>query len=294
LSRLSRPSSRHLPGFLAGLSAAVVIGGGTAAVAAIPSTSTGLITGCVNMDPAVLRVIDYQAGKRCTRKEKQVSWNQRGPAGAKGAAGPAGAAGSNGDTGAAGPQGSTGPAGSKGDTGTPGPQGSTGPAGPKGDTGTPGPQGSTGPAGPKGDTGAVGPAGPAGEPGTRTFQGAVDTVVAADGDWHDLARFTMRTGTWITSFAANADPSDGSSEYGAEFSGSFDCRISGADNRTFTQTDGTRFGAGEFVPALNVTDSNLVWSCRSSVTKNGSPMPMTTHLWVEQVTPASALAAEAL
>ncbi len=80
MSRLPRPSSRHLPGFLAGLTAAPVVGGATAAYAyaAIPSTSTGLITGCLNKDTAVMRVIDYQAGKRCTRKEKQVTWSQKG------------------------------------------------------------------------------------------------------------------------------------------------------------------------------------------------------------------------
>ena len=67
-----RPSGRHLPGFVAGLLCAVVIGGGTAAVAAIPSSTSGAITGCVNKDTAAVRIVDLQAGKRCTRKEKQV------------------------------------------------------------------------------------------------------------------------------------------------------------------------------------------------------------------------------
>jgi hypothetical protein len=35
------------------------------------------------MDTAVLRVINYQAGKRCRRTEKQVSWNQKGPKGGR-------------------------------------------------------------------------------------------------------------------------------------------------------------------------------------------------------------------
>ena len=61
----------------------------TAAVAAIPSSTSGAITGCVNKDTAAVRIVDLQAGKWCTRKEKQVSWNQTGHAVLPGRAAPA-------------------------------------------------------------------------------------------------------------------------------------------------------------------------------------------------------------
>jgi hypothetical protein len=62
--------------FVAGaVSAGVILGGGVA-LAAIPSTSTGLLTACVNKTTAGVRIIDYQAGKRCTTKERTVSWSK--------------------------------------------------------------------------------------------------------------------------------------------------------------------------------------------------------------------------
>ncbi len=70
-----------------------------------------------------MRVIDHQAGKRCTRRERKLVWNTRGPVGPQG---PQGAGGSPGPTGATGP---TGPTGATGPTG---PTGATGPTGPSG------------------------------------------------------------------------------------------------------------------------------------------------------------------
>jgi hypothetical protein len=117
-------------------------------VAAIPSSSDGVITGCYNKTSGLLRAVDAQAGATCSSSERKLTWNQTGPAGPQGNTGATGPAGLQGDTGA------TGPAGPQGDTGA------TGPAGPQGDTGATGPagpQGDTGPAGPQGDTGPAGP-----------------------------------------------------------------------------------------------------------------------------------------
>ena len=161
-------------------------------------------------------------------------------------------------------------------------------------TGTAGAQGTAGPqgvAGPKGDTGPAGPVGPAGEPGTKTWEGIVEEVVAADGEWHDVARVMLRTGTWRTSFGANANLNDGSSRYGPEFAGDFRCRISGAVDRSLP--DDARFGAWEFVKSLTVTDSNnesclLVPQQHYQEQRTGGPdSPVT----VAQVTPPSELSA---
>ena len=80
--------------------------------AAIPHSTTKVFVAC--MDSAgKLRVIDHQAGKRCTSREKTITWNQRGPTG------PQGATGATGDDGPAGDEGP------KGDPGEQGPSGTT-------------------------------------------------------------------------------------------------------------------------------------------------------------------------
>jgi len=71
--------------------------------------------------PSAVRLVD--SASDCKAGETAVSWNQKGPTGARGPTGPAGA------TGSAGPTGPTGPRGTDGATG---PKGPTGPAGPSG------------------------------------------------------------------------------------------------------------------------------------------------------------------
>ena len=87
-------------GLAAGLVIAGALAGTGAAIAAIPSTSTKLINACVHKSTGAVRIIDYQAGRRCvTKTERSVAWGARGatgPAGAPGAPGP------KGDTGAPG------------------------------------------------------------------------------------------------------------------------------------------------------------------------------------------------
>jgi hypothetical protein len=67
---------RAATAYVAGLMTVVVLGGGGFALAAIPSSSTGAITGCVNRTSGAVRVIDYQAGKRCTSRERTVNWSK--------------------------------------------------------------------------------------------------------------------------------------------------------------------------------------------------------------------------
>jgi hypothetical protein len=67
---------RGTTGFVAGVVIAVAVAGGGVAVAAIPSSSTGQITACVAKVGGTVRVIDYQAGKRCKKVEKTVAWSK--------------------------------------------------------------------------------------------------------------------------------------------------------------------------------------------------------------------------
>lgn len=133
-----------------------------AAVASIPAPN-GVFTGCYETKDGELRVIDTEAGQKCKNKEKTLTWNQTGPAGAPGLPG------------AVGPVGPTGP---QGDKGEPGAQGAPGPIGPQGVQGEPGSigpaglPGATGPQGVQGEPGAVGPIGPAGVPGPQGVPGA--------------------------------------------------------------------------------------------------------------------------
>ncbi len=158
--------------FLGGVAATAVLGGGVA-LAAIPSTVTGSITGCVNRTSGAVRIIDFQAGKRCTSRETTLSWSKglhyRGawssgtsysvldvvtyqgssyvaksaslgkqPAATPGAWSLLAARGTTGATGA---RGAAGAQGLPGVDGADGAQGPEGPAGPQGD---PGPQGPAG------------------------------------------------------------------------------------------------------------------------------------------------------
>jgi hypothetical protein len=83
--------ARTTAGVIAGLLIATVAAGGTQVVLA----STGAtIHGCEARATGALRI-----AKHCTRHEKSISWNQRGPAGPRGLAGKPGAPGNPGTPG---------------------------------------------------------------------------------------------------------------------------------------------------------------------------------------------------
>src|SRR5687767_12892664 len=63
--------------------------------------SGGVINGCYGSS-GLLRVIDVDAGGKCTASERPISWNEQGP---KGDAGLRGEQGPKGDPGPQGPQG---------------------------------------------------------------------------------------------------------------------------------------------------------------------------------------------
>jgi type VI secretion system secreted protein Hcp len=76
------------------LPVAAVLGAGTAvAIAAIPSSSDGVIHACYVTTSGALRVIDVEANppKTCTSGEATLTWNQTGPQGPQGDPGPPGA-----------------------------------------------------------------------------------------------------------------------------------------------------------------------------------------------------------
>lgn len=193
-------------GSIVGLAVALTVGTGVA-LASIPASPSGVITACYGPAIGALRVIDAQAGAKCTKTEKQLTWNQTGPQGAAGAQGPAGPVGAPGPAGATGQQGPAGVAGPEGPAGASGSNGNTvlsgsgAPAdsigsngdfyldttaeavyGPKANGSWPavgvslvGPQGAdgqTGAEGPAGTPGAQGAAGPTGAIGPAGVQGS--------------------------------------------------------------------------------------------------------------------------
>ncbi|MGH3846924.1 MAG: hypothetical protein ACRDS0_36715, partial [Pseudonocardiaceae bacterium] len=117
--RSFRPRLPSRTTIVAGTAVLALAMGGTA-YAAIPNSTTGVISGCYQTLLGNLRIIDTQAGQRCNLLEKQLDWNQQGPRGPKGDTGPAGPTGLQGPAGPAGIQGPAGPAGLPGPPGQPG------------------------------------------------------------------------------------------------------------------------------------------------------------------------------
>lgn len=176
------------------LAAGVVLGmltGGGIAWAAVPHSSTGQITACVvkaGENKGTTRIIDTQAGERCKKSERQVSWQSRGLRFRGTWA--MGTAYSRDDVvtvnGSSYVALTTNTA--KDPTTTPtswallAARGATGPVGPTGATGPTGSPGPTGATGSTGATGATGPTGPMGPAGTvirdhvqRTLDASTDT-----------------------------------------------------------------------------------------------------------------------
>lgn len=92
------------------LAAAILVGVAGVASASIPAAD-GRIHACVGKNGAT-RVIDTDAGRKCTSTEKRIAWNAKGPAGPRGATGATGARGAAGPAGPPGADGATGPSGS--------------------------------------------------------------------------------------------------------------------------------------------------------------------------------------
>ncbi len=168
---------------ITGAAALALVGGGTAAGAAIaasPIDSSGVIHGCWSngaINGSHVFVLQ-DAGTSCPRGTTAISWKQAGAQGSQGPAGPQGPAGATGQTGPQGPAGNAGPAGTNGTGAT---VASLAAGDPNCLTGgasvTDGNEktayacnGAPGPAGPKGDTGPAGPPGPA---GTNGISGSV-------------------------------------------------------------------------------------------------------------------------
>jgi len=92
--------------FKLALPAVVALGAGTAvAIAAIPSSSDGVIHGCYlttttsnSQTLGQLRVIDADSNANCAANEATLTWNEQGPIGPQGDPGPPGDSGSGTDT----------------------------------------------------------------------------------------------------------------------------------------------------------------------------------------------------
>ena len=117
---------RSFTSALVGAAVATIVVSGSLAIAAIPNSTSKVITGCYLKTSGTLRVIDKQANKACKTTEIELSWNQQGNPGLPGAS----ITGPRGDQGLPGIS-ITGP---RGDQGLPG----ISITGPKGDPGSPG------------------------------------------------------------------------------------------------------------------------------------------------------------
>jgi hypothetical protein len=210
--------SRLYAAALVATSLTIAVVGGIA-VASIPDSGTGVITGCYitsGANAGKLRVIDAQSGATCLGTETQLTWNQKGVT-FRGAYSSTthyhandlvtksgnvyialldntGVPVSNATNWALFAQ--------KGGTGA------TGPTGPAGPTGPGGPTGPTGPTGATGATGATGPQGPAGPAGPRG-ESSSGFAVPSGGDYLTTAAFTAPANatcvvTSSTQFAPNS------------------------------------------------------------------------------------------
>ena len=180
---------RSFTSALAGAAVTAIVVSGSIAIAAIPDSTTKVITVCYTKTSGALRLIDKQAKATCnTKTEIELSWNQQG---VKGDAGPQGLLGLTGPAGANGAKGSVGPVGPAGTNGT---NGATGPEGSMGANGPQGPAGPVGPAGANGVDGAQGPVGsqgPIGEPGGFYLKDANGVLLGR------IADYAMNFQTWI-------------------------------------------------------------------------------------------------
>ena len=177
---------------------------GGVAYASLPSTTSGLITACVNKTTAAVRIIDYQAGRRCAASETTLSWGKgytyRGAWNATATYAVQDVVVAGGSTyvgrrasrnvavtnatywgvlAARGAPGAQGVPGLKGDQGIQGPPGTPGIPGLPGIPGAQGDQGIQGPPGTSGLPGIPGAQGDQGIPGIQGIQGVAGTPGAS-------------------------------------------------------------------------------------------------------------------
>jgi Collagen triple helix repeat (20 copies) len=134
---MNRPKLTRRVAIAVAAVAATAAGGTAVALATTSGPPANVYQGCLNHTFGALYSVELNPSSppRCLPHDKQVSWNQTGPAGATGAAGTTGPVGPQGPKGATGDNGA---AGAKGDTGAPGPAGQDGPKGDTGPQGVPG------------------------------------------------------------------------------------------------------------------------------------------------------------
>jgi hypothetical protein len=201
-TRINTRRNRRLgrKGAIAPLAVVGVLAAAGVGYAAIP-TGDGVIHACYNTgsNPSgQLRVIDTDAGVKCSKNEKTLDFNQRGPQGPKGDTGPQGPKGDTGAPGIQGPKGDTGAPGIQGPKGDTGEQGIQGPKGDTGEQGIQGPKGDTGPKGDKGDPGAPGAS-------TVRFAFADPSIPRLSDTTTKVASHALPGGSWAVIATVNTD-----------------------------------------------------------------------------------------
>ena len=257
------------------LSVVALVAGGGLAFAAIPST-TGSFTGCVNKTSGALRVIDYQAGRRCATTENTITWSKgyryRGTWASSTAYASLDVVTYGGSAYLA----------KVGSTAKPPPSNTSywGLLAAKGATGT---RGATGPRGATGATGATGPQGPAGISGAA-FAGS-PPAVWEDGNWHQIAYKDLPAGSYAITATVSRVYGGSNQTFGGEYFQSFDgqawCELRNAAGHFIGGTSArTSWSHGDF--DTGVEDQSVSVSVSPSMTMHGGAFlssPGTVSLW---------------
>ena len=117
------------------------------------------------------------------------------------------------------------------------------------------------------------------------MEGLVERAVTPDGQWHDVARMTLRPGTWDIQYVSYSDgPETGP---GDTVTGGFSCKIDVGGVVTELE-DGSNGQFGQYAfenSKVIAAPTNVVWTCKNTVAKNGAPIALDVGFYVSETTP---------
>jgi len=126
------------------------------------------------------------------------------------------------------------------------------------------------------------------------MQAIVPRVVPSDGQWHDVARVTLKPGIWNVYYSSWASgPANDSFN---PTTGAFPCKIDlGGAVTSLVDSSNGQFGQYTDEPSKNIAaPTNVIWTCKNTVTKDGNPFDLSAEFWVSQQTPPVELDSAAL
>jgi hypothetical protein len=127
------------------------------------------------------------------------------------------------------------------------------------------------------------------------MRGIVANTLSADGQWHDVARFQLRPGTWDVQYSSYTT-STGFPYYDSTITGGVQCKLSVAgETIALDQDSNGRFG--QYLQQKNTgvpLGTTVTWSCINTVAKAGVPAAISMEFWQEESTPPTQITGEAL